>query len=173
MPHLVSESSLARTRYQVLVDEYRHTGTPSAIGQIKIYRPNEDGDCPGIRLTRSHALPRSPRLTCPFASSEPLATHSGLAPCGVDVPLGSLLHARCAVEPFLRAYRNNLCLRMPGPGAHVRGNARFIPVCGGCGPWHRPGPARPNRRNVATHRLEPSRCHIVTVPACQRSDGRG
>src|SRR2546423_14088393 len=35
VPHLVSESSLTRTRSQVLVDEYRHREASSAIGQIK------------------------------------------------------------------------------------------------------------------------------------------
>jgi hypothetical protein len=38
------------------------------------------------------------------------------------------------------------------PGAHVRVNARFIPVCGGCGPWRRPGPAGPGRRVVTLRR---------------------
>src|SRR5689334_4295945 len=70
--HLVSESSYARTRYQVLVDEYRHMGTPAAISQIKIYGPNGDGNRPAhhthpaVTLTpeRGSSL-ASPRAVCP------------------------------------------------------------------------------------------------------------
>src|SRR6185437_10157268 len=44
VPHLFSESSFARTRSQVLVDEYRHTEMPPAITQTKIQGPNGGGN---------------------------------------------------------------------------------------------------------------------------------
>src|SRR6185437_9535544 len=89
--HLVSESSFARTRSQVLVDEYRHMTTPTAISQIKIYRPNEDGDCPGRRLTHPwrrsipvRPAPASSRLrpVSPLGTQEGTRGHTGSPEAG-------------------------------------------------------------------------------------------
>src|SRR5690349_11750857 len=63
VPHLVSESSFARTLSQVLVDEYRHMTMRAAITQTKIQGPNGDGNrsrsathTPGITLTTTAQL---------------------------------------------------------------------------------------------------------------------
>jgi hypothetical protein len=73
--------------------------------------------------------------------------------------------------PF-EACRNDLLLRCVAHGRLRQGNGRFIRVRACCGLRHCPGRPCPNRRVVTLSRLQPSRCHIDTVPPCQQGDGR-
>jgi hypothetical protein len=59
-------------------------------------------------------------------------------------------------------------LSLPSEATQVPHNPPFAPSA----TRHRPQPRRRNRRNVTLSRLEPSRCHNETVPACHLRDGR-